>query len=580
MPIAPPAPSPSPTPIASATVAPADTYADGIPRDIAGEHVYRPRDVASVASGDTPFLVGGWTEVSPIACPSASFVDVPGPEATAEQLLEGCPESTLGETLDDQGLWWRLKNPNHLPLPAQGAVVVRLHTHDPHAVDCPSDQRADCDAAYVIDALLWDRSGAQTPVPTSSGTAATGVDGALAALCHADPSTADAIVPLAHAFDYRAVVPALGFMPQLDVTDAAAVLVVYGGTSPIRPPDVPVFPPTILPGWTPAPAPTLRPGTTDVCIAVQGMPAPIVSDDVAVTAIHPELATSDRLPPMVGDAQVIGRVRAPVYSVIWDAPRGLLWYVVPSQGSATVYALDPATRRLRHWSLPAGTVSARDPDNGFTQDVAIDASGGVWFEATGLVLFRLDPATGTFRSQKLALKVGNWQNGGSWVSAIVPFGTGVIVARDNVPSLTRYDTAMRVVGTIPLPSSYSGPQVVARAGSNLVIDGRSAFGLFDVHGHLLQVLPYARWSEWFDGGPTRAYTDDLRRAAIWEVDHLLLLDAGGRRSGTVPVALDLPSGPFADLGGYSSEARADSLTTDWHGRWWYTIGSYVVEVDH
>src|SRR4051812_21682427 len=85
-----PAPSVPPTPTPTPTISAGATYADGIPREIDGEHVFRPREAASVAQGSQPYLVGGWTESSPIACPSASYPAAwPSAEIAAVMLLEG-----------------------------------------------------------------------------------------------------------------------------------------------------------------------------------------------------------------------------------------------------------------------------------------------------------------------------------------------------------------------------------------------------------------------------------------------------------------------------------------------------------
>ena len=305
------------------------------------------------------------------------------------------------------------------------------------------------------------------------------------------------VVRLGHTFNYRRVLPGLGFLPQFDVLTSPAWLVIYTGQSPLRPPYVPIYPPMTSPGWTPAPEPTLAPGSSDVCLAVDGIAEPFIETYVPTTEIHPEFANDERQPPVAGEGRVVGRLDAATWSLAWDPGRHVLWYVTLAGSASRLHRLDPATGVSASWRLPAGLGLEKSTDTGFVEQVAVDASGGVWFEANGYILYRFDPDTATFLRTKFLLKEPgvHWQDGGTWVSAILPYGNGVLVARNRVPWLTRYDAGMRVVGTIPLPAAYAGPQALARAGSRLVIEGQSAIGLFDIHGKLVRQLPYERWGE-------------------------------------------------------------------------------------
>ncbi len=436
----------------------------------------------------------------------------------------------------------------------------------------PSPADPGTPAAAVLASIAPSR--APTPTPTS-----TAADPGVAA-CAADPATASTIVRLGHTFNYRRVVPGLGFLPQFDVLTGPAWLVVYPGQSPLRPPYVPLYPPTTPPGWTPAPEPTLAPGSSDVCLAVDGIAEPFIETYVPTTEIHPELANDERQPPVAGEGRVVGRLDAATWSLAWDPGRHVLWYVTLAGSASRLHRLDPATGVSASWRLPAGLGLEKSTDTGFVEQVAVDTDGGVWFEANGYILYRFDPATATFLRTKLQLKEPgvHWQDGGTWVSAILPYGNGVLVARNRVPWLTRYDIRMRVVGTIPLPNGYAGPQELARAGSRLVIAGQSGIGLFDLHGQLVQRLPNERWGEeWLDG-VTRFFVDDLRRAAIWQVGDLALLDANGTVVTTVPVNLDLPQRTGWRTDGSRTQGQASAIATDWHGRWWYVVDGFAVEV--
>ena len=115
----------------------------------------------------------------------------------------------------------------------------------------------------------------------------------------------------------------------------------------------------------------------------------------------------------------------------------------------TLTSIDPTTHAVRHWTLPSSPSLKFRSASGSSHSIAVDAKGGIWFEASGYNLYRFDPATGHFTAVRLELKTGHWRHFGSYVLAIVPFGDGVLVARRGVPILYRYDTAMRVVGSVP-----------------------------------------------------------------------------------------------------------------------------------
>ena len=141
-------------------------YPDRIPRVLNGVPVLRPTPAASFADAttdSTPFLVGGWTSgAPPISCPTA----FPRP-ALAPSCMSGL--YWLGEAPGLQGLWGRLFNPANLSLPQTGAVVLRVHTHDPLASECPAEFRKQCDAAMIIVAVEWgDEAAAASPTPVPS----------------------------------------------------------------------------------------------------------------------------------------------------------------------------------------------------------------------------------------------------------------------------------------------------------------------------------------------------------------------------------------------------------------------------
>jgi hypothetical protein len=409
--------------------------------------------------------------------------------------------------------------------------------------------------------------------PSSSFLPAATIDPRVAA-CAADPATATAVVPLAHAFNYRPVLPSLGFFPALDALDAPAVLVVNGGMSPIRPPVQPVYPPNGGPPFTPA-QPPLPPATSDVCVAVDGVREPFVFEAIGMVPMHPELADAPRQAPLSGEARTVGNLNGLSLDVAWDADRGLLWTVSIANWRGTLTAIDPATHAAQHWSLPSSPSLTFPSASGSSYSIAIDAAGGVWFEASGYNLYRFDPSTERFRAIHLALKTGHWRHFGSYVLAIVPYGDGVVVARRGVPILYRYSEEMRVVGSVPLPDLYVVSREVTRAGSSFVIRGGKWLGLFDILGRRIRQLLYQPTCTAPIGLPAAA-SDDRRLAAICQGGHMLLLDAQGRAVRTLQPIFDPETEPLSDW--RSSPSSADAFATDWHGRWWYLMNGFLVEV--
>ena len=128
-------------------------YADGIPVEIDGERVIRPRALADIQpGGDTRFLLGGWH---------------------GQDLWLGC--GRLGEThplLDDCSPEWIAESPGGpgaiLMLARDvpdGPVVVRVHTNDPRSATCSQRERTLCAGRIVVDELVWAGDGLTNTEP-------------------------------------------------------------------------------------------------------------------------------------------------------------------------------------------------------------------------------------------------------------------------------------------------------------------------------------------------------------------------------------------------------------------------------
>lgn len=146
--------SPRPAPIVpgSAPSGPA-MGADGIPLEIDGQHVYRiGDDVWGGLSGS--FLLGGYVQRRPLSCPS---VENPGSKPLSD-LVASCPWFHLAPSASANAqllLLAPIGSDQLTPWSNGFPVVVRVHTHDGEAAQCPADQRSSCEAAVVIEAVVW-----------------------------------------------------------------------------------------------------------------------------------------------------------------------------------------------------------------------------------------------------------------------------------------------------------------------------------------------------------------------------------------------------------------------------------------
>jgi streptogramin lyase len=385
------------------------------------------------------------------------------------------------------------------------------------------------------------------------------------------------VVALDHAWAYRVVMPGIGFVPQLDVSADPALLVIYSGLIPAKLDwRTYVNPPTTVP--TPTLVPTPPPGTKNVCVALNATDAPQIVPNTALEPFHPELASlAVRPPTQSGQGRVVTRSKQSTYGLAWDQTHGVLWYTVQfPQTDSALYRLDPATGQTQRWALPATDY------NGFMDMVVVDATGAVWFDQSGLRLYRLDPGSGKLAHLDINTSIKPVvDQGGVYITAIAADGDGVLIARESLPYLTRIDAGLHEVAKIQLPNSYAGSNELAVVGDRVAVGGRpDDFALFSRGGEQVATVPVQRWVA-VQGPPRLLAAGPSQAAAVAEVvaDGVLdVFDATGKIVSTVPLKLDLPVGPFGDMGGFESNARPQTFTTDWHGTFWYALGTYIVEV--
>jgi hypothetical protein len=154
-------------------------YPDGIPRTFENRPVLRGQatlDRARNAPGSQPFLVGGWLTYVPgvYSCPAIQ----PGQEwlAPCGGLEFSDVAGDAAHSLVAAGLLTFHPVAAAQPLGAaaihSGAAILQVHVHDPRAaVQCGEYVKA-CDAAMVVERVLWNGDAATAPHPISEAAVA------------------------------------------------------------------------------------------------------------------------------------------------------------------------------------------------------------------------------------------------------------------------------------------------------------------------------------------------------------------------------------------------------------------------
>jgi hypothetical protein len=131
---------------------------DGIPTQIDGQRVYRVSEQAEWQNLSGSFLLGGYGLDLDISCPTL----LPQPSAEAD-LLGQCDSVellpypiTISPGLGSGVLTLAPRGSSVLGGWERGpAVVVRVHTHDPEAAQCSAGEQSACQAAVVVEAVVW-----------------------------------------------------------------------------------------------------------------------------------------------------------------------------------------------------------------------------------------------------------------------------------------------------------------------------------------------------------------------------------------------------------------------------------------
>ena len=205
--------------------------------------------------------------------------------------------------------------------------------------------------------------------------------------------------------------------------------------------------------------------------AFQGQTAPGAAGGVSstgsvssgVVAGTPTVAGS---PTVAGTPRVAVQLSAidlpgPVYDMVFDQSRDSLWYAYMSgSGTAALYQYNIASGKTAQWTLPPTDY------NGYLDRVVLAPDGSVWLTENYSVV-RVDPVSGSVVSHTFALADSDATSTaldpddpspGTWPTAITFDSSGnALVARHNVKSLVRLDSALAVVNRIQLPGSMVGP---------------------------------------------------------------------------------------------------------------------------
>ena len=132
---------------------------DGIPTQIDGQRVYLITEQAEWANLNGSFLLAA---ILPSGIMPSCFPVPENTGAAGDLLAQFCGGWSLGRTTgsDSDQASFVYAAPKSSPYEllygwANQAVVLRVHTHDSEAAGCSADKRAACEAAVVVEAVVW-----------------------------------------------------------------------------------------------------------------------------------------------------------------------------------------------------------------------------------------------------------------------------------------------------------------------------------------------------------------------------------------------------------------------------------------
>jgi hypothetical protein len=135
-----------------------------VPAQLNGERVYRAVDRASFPTTGS-FLLGGLVTMPDLIPPCPMRIGITNAE---EQLIPYCYWAAI-DGIQVAPMGAAMSNLRY------HSVVARVHIHDRLAAQCPEAALASCQAAVVVESIVWDSGPVAVPVasptvlPTSSG---------------------------------------------------------------------------------------------------------------------------------------------------------------------------------------------------------------------------------------------------------------------------------------------------------------------------------------------------------------------------------------------------------------------------
>jgi hypothetical protein len=149
---------------------------DGLPSWIDGQatiSVPKAQETLAQSSSATELFVRGWYSGFALPCP---FIPATVPPTPGSSLLpDDCQPSILGPAAIPLGQDHATADDLDLTLgpgvdaPPIGEVVLEVHGHDPAATLCDPSIRPACDAAVIVDRVVWTAStGIVSPAPTTT----------------------------------------------------------------------------------------------------------------------------------------------------------------------------------------------------------------------------------------------------------------------------------------------------------------------------------------------------------------------------------------------------------------------------
>ncbi len=301
--------------------------------------------------------------------------------------------------------------------------------------------------------------------------------------------------------------------------------------------------------------------------------------------------------------------------IAYDPDRNVIWLAQTTTGGPDYLdRVDASTGTVTTFRLPV--VDFAGPDS----QVKVDGAGNVWM-SDGYTLLRLDVGSKHVASITLPAKdpdalIGaldpNSASPGTWITAVGIVGEGLIVARQNVGALLRFDSSLKPVARFRIPAGFAGATDIYVDQNDRIelLGGDSVgkmLGLFTGDGqliqkvnilgiHLINAAGRVVVSGGLDNGAivtssAAGLTTDTR-LTIGTVGSLAAPDPTGgevlydglarvierAKNGTLiasyrlPRTMICPPQPPGGPGCFLAASQAMALTVDMRGDIWFTVG--------